>query len=96
MKRTLSMIAFAVASAAFANAQAGELYPLPAQDFAGAPKTRMQVQEELRQAVAGHQIAKGEQSFVDTTAVAATPSTEKVMAKRGQTQGLDSSIYLRG
>jgi hypothetical protein len=101
MKRTLSAFAAfaltAAASVASANVHAGELYPLPLQDNAGTAKTRMQVQDELRTAVAAHQITNGEQSFSgDTRVVAKARSRADVMAEGVKSYNLDMAFYLRG
>jgi hypothetical protein len=97
MKRTLSTLVLIAASTMFANAQAGELYPLPVQDYLGAAKTRAQVQEELRTAIAAHQITNGEQSFSGAvTDLANARSRAEVMAEGAKTQGLDMAFYLRG
>jgi hypothetical protein len=45
-------------------AVAGELYPLPVQDNAGAPKVRAEVVTQTQQALKAGEIAKGELTFV--------------------------------
>jgi hypothetical protein len=96
MKRTLSTLALIAASVVFANAQAGELYPLASQDNVGVAKTRAQVQEELRAAQAAHQIVIGEQNFgIDLIAVASTRNRAEVMAESNH-RGLETAFYTRG